>query len=211
VAEPSPTAPRRPLARPLPLVGKPWFWLLFVGTLFTVPFFKSMNATLPEPLPGMDGAALDFTLPGEDGVEVSLADLAGHLLVITELPLASGTQTEATFAGIRRLRKRLRGLGSTVVFVVLCHGGSPAMLTQLLDEKVARKPVNVFLIDEDGARRSWLRREAGSQSADFFLLDRHARLRGLYENTEADIDTLVMHAGQLANWLDSDPELAPAG
>jgi len=204
VAEPSPTAPRRPL----PLVAKPWFWLLFVGTLFTVPFFKNMNATLPEPLPGMDGAALDFTLPGEDGVEVSLSDLVGHLLVITELPLASGTQTEATFAGIRRLRKRLRGLGSTVVFVVLCHGGDPAMLTQLLDEKVARKPVNVFLLDEGGARRSWLRREAGSQSADFFLLDRHARLRGLYENTEADIDTMVMHAGQLANWLDSDPALS---
>lgn len=206
MAEPSPTAPR-----PLPWLAKPWFWLLFVGTLFSVPFVKNMNATLPEPLPGMNGAALNFTLPGEDGVEVSLSDLAGHLLVITELPLASGTQTEATFAGIRRLRKRLRGLGSTVAFVVLCHGGSPSMLTQLLDEKVARKPVNVFLLDEDGARRSWLRREAGSQSADFFLLDRHARLRGLYENTEADIDRMVMHAGQLANWLDSDPGLEPAG
>lgn len=196
-------------------MGKPWFWLILVGTLFSLPFFKNANAGLPDPLPGIDSAPLEFSLPGEDGRQVALSDLREHLLVITELPLASGTQTEATFAGIRRLRKRLRGLGSMVVYVVLCHGGSPDMLTQLLDAKVARKPVNIFLLDEDGARCSWLRREAGSQSADFFLLDRHARLRGLYENTEADIDRLVLHAGQLANWAASDPApevaLQPAG
>jgi hypothetical protein len=196
-----PALPRRPL----PIAGSLWFWILLVGTLFTLPLLKSLEAELPEPLPGIDSIPLAFTLPDERGKPVSLSDLAGHLLVITELPLANRTQTDATFVGIRRLRKRLRGLGSMVVYVLLCHGGDAEQLSRLLDEKSARKPVNVFLLDQDRATSSWLRREVGSRTADFFLLDRHARVRGLYENTEEAIDRMVESAGQLANWAESDP------
>lgn len=199
-SDPSPLPPR-----PLPVLGRPWFWVLLIGTLFTVPLWKSGQAELPPVLPGADRDPLTFELPDETGAPVSLDLLEGHLKVITELPLASGDQTEATFAGIRRLRKRLRGLGSMVVYVVLCKGGDGADLSALLDAKTARKPVNVFLLDPEGQTAADLRLLAGSQTADFFLADRHGRLRGLYANTESDLDRLVAHCGQLANWPDSDP------
>ncbi|MFT7463334.1 MAG: hypothetical protein ACI9EF_001678, partial [Pseudohongiellaceae bacterium] len=174
--------------RPLPIVGKPWFWVLFIGTLFSLPFFKSTQAELPDPLPGMNSPPLEFQLPREDGQVVALSDLAGTLAVVTELPLANGAETEATFAGIRRLNKRLRGLSLSLSYVILCHGGTAAQLDQLLKDKIAQRPNHYYLLDDGGAQCTALRQEAGSFSADFFLIDRHGRLRGLYENTEEDID-----------------------
>ena len=191
------------------ITGRPWVWLLLVGTLFSLPLIKSGTNELPPVPPGIDGESLEFHLPDETGTEIALADLAGHLLVITDLPLANGTATEATFEGIIALRKRLRGLGSAVVYVVLCHGGSAAELSALLDEKRARKPVNLFLLDEGRGTAAWLRRTAGSESAAFFLLDTHRRLRGVYPGTQRGVDELVHLAGMLANWPEADP--APAG
>lgn len=209
------------------LVAKPWFWALFVGVLFVLPLIKGLGAEFPDPLPGADGPAMEFALPDEHGELVSLADLQGYLVIVTELPLANGQVRETTMRGLRALRKRLRGLGSTVVFVSLCHGGEASELTQLLDTWTARKPVNVFLLDEDHAVMDELRAYGKSPSADWFLIDRHSRIRGVYgveeaeaslagealeRNTtanEAEVDRLVVQAGQLANWMGSDE--APEG
>jgi hypothetical protein len=202
--------------------ARPWFWVLFVGVLFSVPLIKGLGAELPDPLPGMDRAPSEFELSDESGQLVHLSDLAGYLVIATELPLASGSAREYTMKSIRALRRRLRGLGSAVVFVVLCHGGGPDDLSALLDEWTARKPVNVFLLDTDREAMLDLRSEGGSASADWFLLDRHGRLRGAYGvpmldqpnderaqaqrlvAVEAETDRLVMDAGQLANWAGSD-------
>jgi peroxiredoxin len=165
---------------------------------------------------------MEFELPDEHGKLVSLANLAGYLVIVTELPLANGQVRETTMRGVRALRKRLRGLGSTVVFVSLCHGGQAADLTALLDTWTARKPVNVFLLDDERAVMDELRAYGRSPSADWFLIDRHARIRGAYgveeaeaslvgdalaRNTaanRAEVDRLVYQAGQLANWMGSD-------
>lgn len=204
------------------IFARPWFWALFVGTLFSMPLIKGLGAEYPDPLPGMDRTPSQFTLQDEDGKTVSLADLAGYLVVATELPLASGTARDFTMNTMRAVRKRLRGLGSSVVFVVLCHGAGASELSALLDEWTARKPVNVFLLDTDREAMADLRHEGGSQSADWFLLDRHGRIRGVYgvpdaddtgdeqarkrhaKAVDAEMDRMIMDAGQLANWAGSD-------
>lgn len=224
-AGPSQQAPAPP-ARPLTLLTRPWFWLLFVGLLFSVPLIKGLGAGYPQPLPGVERARTDFELPDEQGQPVRLADLAGHLVVLTELPLANAVQSGQSMAALQALRKRLRGLGSAVVFVSLAHGADAAALSALLDEWTARKPVNVFLLDDGRAVLERLREEAGSASADFLLYDTHGRLRGVYglaasdrpmsaqgeaarqaldEANQTEIDRLVQEAGQLANWAASDP------
>ena len=210
-------------------LAKPWFWALFVGVLFCVPLIKGLGAELPEALPGLDRLPSEFELADENGELVSLADLQGYLVVATEMPLASGSGREHTMRTLRSLRRRLRGLGSAVVFVSLCHGGEARDLTALLDKWTARKPVNVFLLDPERQTTADLRHEAGSESADWFLLDRHGRLRGAYgvapvnqpQNmdaqaeaqrlvaVDAEMDRLVWQAGQLANWAGSDT--APGG
>ena len=210
--------PRRPTGR---LLG-PWLWLLLIAALFSMPLLKSLGAEYPDPLPGMDRVPSEFTLKDERGEEVSLSDLTGHLVVLSELPLANGTETETVMRGMRALRKRLRGLGSMVVFCTLAHGGDAARLSAVLDEWTARKPVNVFLLDPDRETLEQLRFEARSPSADFLLFDRHGRLRGVYgmgetltatseservridASNRAEMDRLVHQAGQRANWAASD-------
>jgi hypothetical protein len=108
---------------------------------------------------------------------------------------------------------------------MLSHGGSADELSAVLDEWNVRKPVNAFLLDNDREAMSQLRHEGASASADWFLLDRHGRLRGAYGvgmmnapesdqdqsqqlvAVEKEMDRLVLDAGQLANWSASDPPL----
>ena len=205
-----------PRDAPLAILAKPWFWVALLCVLWSFPLIKSLGAEFPDPLPGMNSEPLEFTLTDVDGREVSLSDLVGNLKLVTELPLANRKEAETTLAWMRKLRTRLRGLGSSVVYISLCHGGTRDELVDLLEADAARKPVNVFLMDDDRATMSWLRRQAGSETADVFLLDRHGRVRGVYgrregqdEIPESEIDLLVAATGQLANWVGSD--LAPEG
>jgi len=198
------SAPRAPL----PIVGKPWFWLLFVGVLFSFPLIKGLGARLPDPPPGIDTAPLHFELPDDHGRSVTREDLAGHLLVITELAYLNVAQHDEPLKRLRELRKRLRGLGSTVVFVVMTHGATPDELAAFVDQHTARKPQNVWLVDEDRAVFSALCRDAGAPSAQMLLLDTHGRLRALYGEDPAELDTLVTTAGILANWRGADPAVA---
>lgn len=209
--------PRPPLPErtdpPLAILTRWWFWLAVLGLLWSFPLVKSLGAKFPDPLPGIDSDPVEFTLTDIDGRQVSPADLDGYLKLVSELPLANRAEAEATLAWMRRLRTRLRGLGSSVVYVTLCQGGTPADVVDLLaaaDEP--RKPVNVYLMDDDRATMAWLRREAGSETADILLLDRHGRVRGVFGRREGEarmsddeVDRLVAATGQLANWVGEDP------
>lgn len=200
--------------RPLAVVTRWWFWLGLLLVLWMFPLIKSLGAEFPEPLRGMRGEPIDFELPDEQGELVALHEMRGDLVLIAELPLANRTEAELTLERMRRLRKRMRGLGSGVIYLSLAHGGPVSDLTDLLDAGTERaKPVNAFLMDEDRAIMSWLRREAGSERADVFLLDRHGRVRGIYGRrpdevlmSDAEVDRLVQETGQLANWVGQDPE-----
>ncbi|RKY16320.1 MAG: hypothetical protein DRQ55_18220 [Planctomycetota bacterium] len=194
----------QPSSRIATLVGKPWLWALLVGSLFSLPLLKG-HRDLPEPPPGIDSAPLAFTLTDAEGRTVSLSDLHGHLVVLSEVPLANAVEAHRAIDGLNALRKRLRGLGSAVVYVQLCHGGDAATLGELLDTRRVRKPLNVFLLDEDRAIAAWLRREAGSESAAFFLLDRYGRLRDVTAPTQRGMDELIATCGLLANSVRADP------
>lgn len=195
-------APRRPL----PILSRPWFWVLLIGALFSVPLIKGLGAERPEPLPGWDAEPLTLRLPDETGRETTLTDLSQHLVLVTDLPLANAVASDEAFARLRTVRKRLRGLGDAVVYLVLAHGGDVPALLRLLDRMTAHKPSNVFLLDEDRTTLDRLREQAGSPAADWILLDRHGRARGVYGPGEAEVDRLAADAGALANWIGEDPE-----
>jgi hypothetical protein len=176
-----------------------------VVVMFTVPLVKSLNKELPARLPGEDGTPLVLQLPDADGELFDLGSVRGKVVVLTSLPLASATARDETFDGIRKLRKRLRGLADAVHYVILCQGGDVASLLELLDEKKARKPTVHYVLDPDGREHLRLQEAAGAHGADFMLLDRHGRNRGVYADMARDLDRLVTHTGQLANWPGQDP------
>lgn len=194
-------------ARPLPILTRPWFWILFIGALWLVPLVKSFGAELPEPLPGHDGEPLVLELRELDGRAVSIQDLAGYLLIVSELPMGDARSAEQAIQDWRELKGRLRGLGSAVVHVQIAPESSAEALSELIRVKRARKPNNVFLLDPSGAALRTLVEARGLPSGDLFLVDTHGRWRGSYPQAPAGIDQLVHDAGHLANWPGSDPAL----
>jgi hypothetical protein len=181
------------------------FWIVLVTLSFSIPLIKSLSKELPPVPPGIERPSIAFVLPDEYGADVDATMLRGHILVVTELPLANEPERERVFDGIRTVRRRLRNMGQVVVYVVLCHGGSTTELSALLDRKTARKPVNVYLLDEGHEEMDLLRQQGGSRSATFLAVDRHGRIRGAFGDDEAGVDALVQLVGLLGNWPGADP------
>jgi len=208
VSEDAAGAPQRPLA----LVAKPWFWIVVIGGLWMLPLVKSLGAKLPDPLPGEDAAPVTFAAVDEDGDRVALADLAGYLVLACHVSAADETESSRMLGLFQEVRSRLRGLGSSVVYLVLLSDGEPADLTAILDHGSRRRPSHVALLDADGSAAAALARAAAdlgsAETPGFFLLDTHGRLRGAYTAEERALDRLVTEAGQLANWRAQDPDPA---
>jgi hypothetical protein len=183
-----------------------WFWAGLIALLWAFPLLKSLSADLPARLPGENGPPLDYTLPDELGGTLRLSGLRGQVLIVTALPLAEANARDVTWERLVRLRKRLRGLDQALQYVVLAQGGGAADLAGWLEQHRAPRPELHFGLDDGGAQAARLGDLAGAPSAEFFLLDRHARLRGAYGGAPEEIDRLVKEAGQLANWSGQDQE-----
>ncbi|HZM01371.1 MAG TPA: hypothetical protein VFD43_14080 [Planctomycetota bacterium] len=183
----------------------PWAWLLVLAVGFAIPLIKALRSELPPPLPGIDRPGQDSALPDETGASRSLSELRGRLVIVTALTLANAVERDAAFDGLRRLRKRLRGLGTEVAFYTVCSGGDAAGLGALLDAKKARRPTELYLLDAGGEEFARLAKAAGAASASFLLFDRHGRVRGAYGDSQDELDRLVEQTGQLANWVGQDP------
>ena len=191
--------------RPLALLGRPWFWCLFIGGLWGLPLLRALSAEFPDPVPGYESQAVSGAFVDEFGNAVTFAGLHGHLVIVAELPMAEEQSREGAFQDLRVLRKRVRGLQPVVTFAVLVQAGDTEALSPFLDEKRARKPSNVFLLDGDGTGFGEMVERGGDPEARFFLLDRHGRMRGAYRTDTRGMDNLAVDAGQLANWIGSDP------
>lgn len=192
------------------LVARPWFWILLLCCFWFPPLLKSLSLDFPEPVPGADRRAEVFELEEEKGERVSCEDLRGHLKVVQVLDLGSPQSAEQGFAAFRERKKRLRGLGSLVAHLVLVENSDSGSLSSFLDEKTARKPSNLFLIDDGGQVMAELRESAGKPDAVAIVLDRHGRLRGAYGSAEAEGNRFAQDLASLANWVGSDPEFGEA-
>lgn len=198
---------------PLSFVARPWFWIVAIGALWLLPLLKSLGAEPFDPLPGMEGAPVVLAGQAENGEQVALADLTGYLVLTTSISLADGEATNLALSDLRKLRKRMRGLGSAVVYLVLVQDADLAEIGPLLDANGPRKPAEAFLLDAQGHALEALREASGPmRSAEegapvYFLIDTRGRMRGAYGSGPVAFDRLVMNTGQLANWRAQDPPL----
>ncbi|HIG12443.1 MAG: hypothetical protein ABGY71_00275 [bacterium] len=185
---------------------RPWFWIVVLCIAWSVPLIKSLGAEYPDPPAGVERAAEIVALNDADGLPVTLANLKGHLVVVHSLDLAQPQATEADFVAFREMRDRLRGLGSSVVHIILCAGGDAEQVVALIDSKTARRPGNLFLLDPGWKTRTRLRTGCANEEPALILLDRHGRRRGDFVRSPEDLDRFAQTISLLANWLGSDPE-----
>lgn len=196
-----------PASKRTSFIARPWFWILLMAVAWILPLVKSLGGTFPDPPAGFDREPESFTLPGIEGESVQLTDLAGYLVVVQSMDMSSTEQLESDFVTFRELRDRLRAMGSLMVHVLLVEGGDIESLKTFVTAKKARKPNNIFLLDENGATYSTLLASSGLPNATLLLLDRHGRLRGSYDSTPEDAQLFNRAVTLLGNWEGCDPEL----
>ncbi|MFT5287162.1 MAG: hypothetical protein ACI8TQ_003342 [Planctomycetota bacterium] len=190
---------------PLRIFTRPWFWVILMSSLWSLPLLKSLQGEFPDPVPGFDREPEAFELLDDTGRKIAISDLGQYLLIVQILDLSSPGAADASFEEFRVRRKRLRGLGSMAVHLILVEDADAPELRAFVDSRTARRPHNFFLVDEGGKVRRSLQAAADRPDAKLFLLDRHGRMRGAYGGGLAESDRFAQNSGQLANWAGSDP------
>jgi protein SCO1/2 len=114
------------------LVGKPVFWVLLVGTIFTFPLVRAMTNKLPPPLPVL-GQIGDFKMTDQEGQPFGSAELRGRVwvanFIFTRCPTICPLQTEKMY----QVQHRSRNLGNAfhiVSFDVDPEYDTPAKLKE---------------------------------------------------------------------------------
>ncbi|MFT7485938.1 MAG: hypothetical protein ACI9F9_001790 [Candidatus Paceibacteria bacterium] len=188
-------------------MSKPWFWMLLIGTVWTLPMIKSLGASFPEPPPGFDRAPEAFELIDAEGRQVSSQDLAGFLLVVQSLDLGDPVQAEKDILAFRVIKRQLRSMAPILIHIVMTKGADQKQLIAFLDEWTARKPGNLFLLDHGGTEFARLVENGHLDGTRTLLLDRHGRLRGAFKESEEAAARLARLMTLLGNWEGCDPPL----
>lgn len=179
------------------LTGSPWFWAIFVATVFTLPLVRSISRSLPA-LPPVLGSLPEIAMTDLAGRELTRASLTGRV-VLLELTSASRLATDGS--PLAALRHRVRNTGDAVALVSLVEGG----LAPEVAARVSAGPSRWILAA--GETRSFERRlallsglpEDTPLAGRLFLVDRGGRLRRVTGTSPAEIDTMIRDLGLILN------------
>lgn len=206
------------------LVSSKLFWIFFVSLFFAYPIYRSMNRTLPEPLPILYPAP-EFKLTNEFGKPFGSADLKGKTYVASFMFTSCPTTCPALMEKMQLIQKRVRGLGTNfgiLSFTVDPENDSPKVLHRYARDLQANPYVWSFLTGEkaelqrvliegykvpmgefeeiegvvDGAKVSLF---DIAHTNKVVLVDANGMIRGYYSTTKEDIDRLMIDVGLLIN------------
>lgn len=221
---PTPNAPTATVRPPAPvaapsrvgrLVGRPAFWVLFVGVLFALPLVRGLRTPMP-PAPRVYGTLPPFELVDQSGGPYGSEQLRGRVwvanFIFTRCPTVCPRLTSKMFD----IQHRTRNLGETfhlVSFTVDPEHDTPAVLRDYAREHRASQRAWTFLTGERPAVEAALLEgfkvgfgaDEGAplgifHSSRFVLVDQEMRVRGYYDvEEEGQLDLLLRDAGLLCN------------
>src|ERR1041385_1660231 len=199
-------------------VGRPLFWVIFLGVIFALPIVRSVRARLPPPLPVL-GTIGNFVLTDERGEPFGSAQLRGRGwgadFVFTRCPTECPLLTER----MGKVQHRARNLGNAFQLVSFSvdpewdtparlqiyartHRASPRMWAFLTGPyQVIRKTViEATKVGIGRGGSSGPVADVGSifHDSHVVLVDAGMRVRGYYDVSSDDgIDTLMRDIGML--------------
>jgi hypothetical protein len=174
------------------LIGRPWFWAVFVGALFAGPLLRGLTQGAAPPPPPVLGTFPSFDLRADDGREFAAARLRGRPF-IADLLCRDCAAASGRAGAMRNLQHRTRNLGDALWLVSFSDDLDLAALRGLRERHAA------------GAR--WMLVSGVPPAAaplfsgenTVLLVDGQRRIRGRYDAARRDeIDRLLVDAALIA-------------
>ncbi len=206
------------------LVSSKLFWALLVAFLFSYPIVKSINRTLPPPLPKLYKVP-DYTLVNSFNKPFGSKDLKGKLYIAGFMFTSCPTTCPALMEKMDKVQKRVRGLGTKIALVTYSvdpEVDTPEVLFKYARKRKANPYVWSFLTGKkseikkvviDGFKVPMGEREpmtgnvGGEEvtlmdiahSDKFVLVDWNGHVRSYYSTDKNGINQMMIDVGLLAN------------
>ena len=206
------------------LIRKKSVWLLFWVLSFSYPVYRTLNRTLPPPLP-VYYVVPEFTLTNEFGKPFGSKDLKGKFYIANFMFTSCPTTCPALMAKMDLVQKRIRGLGTKAAIVTFTV--DPEVDTPEVLNKFARKRhSNPFIWNYLTGTKSDLENivikgfkvPMGSKepiekqlaeekitlfdiahSEKLVLVDEQGQIRGYYGTERVEMDKMMIDLGLLVN------------
>lgn len=199
------------------IVFKKTFWLLISLFFFGYPIMRSVNRTLPDPLPVYYNIP-EFKLTNEHGQTFGSNDLNGKVYIANFFFSSCPTSCPKLMGELQKIQKRMKGVGqkaAIVSFTVDPKHDTPETLFKY-SRKLHSNPwvwsfltgpmENVYSVITKGFKVAM--GDAVAQDADIYdiahsekllLVDQKGRLRGVYSLDKNSINQLMLDVGLLVN------------
>lgn len=218
------------------LIRMKTFWLVFCLLSFSYPIYRSLNRTLPPPLP-VYYQVPEFRLTNEFGKEFGSKELKGKYYIANFFFTSCPTTCPALMEKMDLVQKRIRGLGdkaAIVSFSVDPEVDTPEVLYKYARKRHSNPYIWAFLtgteadlqkIVIDGFKvpmgeKSPVDKIIGkdtvslldiAHSEKLVLVDNLGQIRGYYGTDRVEMDRMMIDLGLLVNnsFSKVEPEKSP--
>ena len=191
-----------------------WFWTAFFIFGLGYPVYRSMNRTLPPPLP-VYSSLPSWELISETGSKFGSRELTGRIYVASFIFTRCPMQCPALMKKVQVIQKRIRGLGDRMAIVTFTVDptydnssrlfkyardlrANPRLWTFLTgkEEEIEKLLIKGFKVSI-GEPVSNIMELAHSEK--LVLVDQTGRIRGYYGSDTNSVNRLMIDVGLLVN------------
>jgi protein SCO1/2 len=213
------------------LIRKKSFWLLFWVIMFSYPIYRSINRTLPPPLP-VYYTVPEFTLTNEFGKPFGSKDLKGKFYIVNFMFTSCPTTCPALMAKMDLVQKRIRGLGTKAAIVSFTvdpktdtpevlykyarkRHSNPFIWTYLTGPKPELEKVIIDGFKVPMGEKAEVQKQVGNEVVSLYdivhseklvLVDHLGQIRGYYGTEKVEMDRMMIDLGLLVNNGFSQPQ-----
>lgn len=213
------------------------FWIIFWLLTFSYPIYKTLNRTLPPPLP-IYYQVPQFSLTNEFGKPFGTNELNGRFYIASFMFTSCASTCPALMTKLDLVQKRVKGLG-TKVAIVSFTVDPEVDTTEVLYKYARKRHSNPFIwsfltgtqsalekIVIDGykvpmGKKESINKVVGAENVSLLdiahteklvLVDDKGQIRGYYSTERVEMDRMMIDLGLLVNnsFSNAQPALAPS-
>lgn len=214
------------------LIRKKSFWLVFWLLSFSYPVYRTLNRTLPPPLP-VYYQVPEFNLTNEFSKPFGSDDLKGKYYIANFMFTSCPTTCPALMAKLDLVQKRIRGLGTKVAIVTFTvdpevdtpevlykyarkRRSNPFIWNYLTGSKADLEKIVIQGFKVPMGSKEPVEKKLEDSTVTLFdiahteklaLVDNRGQIRGYYGTQRVEMDRMMIDLGLLVNNSFSKPEM----